>query len=221
MAARALANAGLVHAYGHCSVRHSAEQFWVSPSKPLSCVTADDSNLRVPVSGELPEGVLGEVRIHQQIYRRRTDVGAICRIMSPAVMTLSSQSLVPVPRHGLGAYFDELPLWPDPALLRDDDKAAALAELLGSCLAVVMRGNGAVIAASTLQQAVTYSWFLEDAARLELAVRSAGFGEQAQRLSDDEVSARQVVTPDVFDRMWQHLTRDDPESGNAINISKN
>jgi len=32
---RALARAGLVHAYGHCSVRLDAHHFLVSPAKPL------------------------------------------------------------------------------------------------------------------------------------------------------------------------------------------
>jgi HCOMODA/2-hydroxy-3-carboxy-muconic semialdehyde decarboxylase len=31
----------------------------------------------------LPAGVLGEVRLHQQIYRRRPEVGGIVRSMPP------------------------------------------------------------------------------------------------------------------------------------------
>src|SRR3546814_8762425 len=85
----------------------------------------------VPIDGPLPEGVLGEVRIHREIYRRRPDVDGICRIMQPALMALSVAGIVPVPRHGIGAYFSRVPLWNDPRLLRDDGAAAALAEASG------------------------------------------------------------------------------------------
>ena len=51
----------------------------------------------VPVSGTLPDGVLGEVCIHQRIYARRADVGAICRIMPPILMSLSVLRITPWP----------------------------------------------------------------------------------------------------------------------------
>ena len=129
-AARALGRAGLVHAYGHCSVRLDDSYFLVCAARPLELV-GDALGAVCPISGALPDGVLGEVRVHQQIYARRPDVAAVCRIMPPALMALSTQKIVPQPRHGIGAYFDRLPLWPDPRLLRDDAAAAGLAKMLG------------------------------------------------------------------------------------------
>src|SRR3546814_7728441 len=98
----------------------------------------------VPIDGPLPEGVLGEVRIHREIYRRRPDVDGICRIMPPALMALSVAGIVPVPRHGIGAYFSRVPLWNDPRLLRDDGAAAAPAEALGDAPALVKIGRAHV-----------------------------------------------------------------------------
>lgn len=83
MAARALGRAGLVHAYGHCSMRLDEECFLVCAAKPMGSIKTGDAGIVTPVNGPLPEGVLGEVRIHQQIYRRRPDVGGICRVMPP------------------------------------------------------------------------------------------------------------------------------------------
>ena len=79
-AARALARAGLVGAYGHCSVRLSDDESLVCASKAMGTILPTDAGTVVPISGPLPEGVLGEVRVHQQIYRHRPDVGAICRV---------------------------------------------------------------------------------------------------------------------------------------------
>lgn len=204
-AARALGKAGLVHAYGHCSLRLSAEAFLVCAARPLALV-GDLPGTVCAIADPLPPGVLGEVRVHQQIYARRSDVGAVCRIMPPALMTLSTQCIVPRPRHGIGAYFADLPFWDDPRLLRDDAAAAALAERLGTAAAVVMRGNGAVVAAPSLERAVTLAWFLEDAARVERDVRMMGLDPAAGLLDEAEVAARQVWAGGVAERMWDYLT---------------
>ncbi len=206
-AARALGKARLVHAFGHCSLRLDDENFVVCAARPLELVS-DAPGTVCPVSGALPDGVLGEVRAHQQIYARRPDVAAVCRIMPPALMALSTQGVVPLPRHGIGAYFANLPLWPDPRLLRDDAAAAKLAEMLGDAPAIVMRGNGAVVVGDAMQKAVTLSWFLEDAARIEREVRAMGFDPADGILDPAEVLDRQVWSGQVAERMWDWLTRD-------------
>ena len=206
-AARALARAGLVHAYGHCSLRLGPETFLVCAARPLALV-GDAPGTLCPIAGPLPEGVLGEVRAHQQIYARRPDVGAVARIMPPALMALSTQGLVPRPRHGIGAYFADLPLWNDPRLLRDDAAAAVLAQALGAASAIVMRGNGAIVAEASVQRAVTLAWFLEDAARVERDVRAMGLDPAEGLLDADEIAARQVWAGGVAERMWDYLTHD-------------
>lgn len=207
-AARALGKAGLVHAFGHCSLRLDRDHFLVCAARPLELV-GDAPGTVCPVSGALPDGVLGEVRVHQQIYARRCDVAAVCRIMPPVLMALSTQGLVPLPRHGIGAYFSELSLWPDPRLLRDDVAAGKLAEMLGDAPAIVMRGNGAVVVGETMQKAATLAWFLEDAARIEREVRAMGFDPTKGLLDPAETLARQVWSGQVAERMWDWLTRND------------
>lgn len=205
-AARALGNAGLVHAFGHCSLRLDDGYFLVCASQPLALV-GDTPGTVCPIDGVLPDGVLGEVRIHQQVYARRPEVGAVCRIMPPALMALSTLGMVPRPRHGIGAYFAHLPLWPDPRLLRNDAAAAALVEMLDMAPAIVMRGNGAVVVAETMPKAVTLAWFLEDAARIERDIRAMGFPPEAGLLDIAETADRQVWSGGVVERMWDWLTR--------------
>ena len=209
-AARALACAGLVHAFGHCSVRLDTTSFLVCAAMPMGLISTQPGTC-VSLDGPLPEGVLGEVRIHQAIYRCRGDVGAVCRIMPPALMALSSQGVTPGARHGIGAYFaPSPPLWDDPALLRNDESATALAQSLGDAPAIVMRGNGAVVVADGIEKAVALSWFLEDAARVERDVRAMGFLDGGldggKCLTDAEAARRQIFSGGVVERMWQYLT---------------
>lgn len=202
LAARAMHRHGLAHAYGHVSARTSEGEFVVTPARPLGSVKSDTALVVCSVAGELPPGALPEVRMHQAIYRQRRDVGGICRFQSPQVIALSALEKTPRALHGLGAYFaPKPPLWKDPLLVRDAERAAAVANLLGDARAVVLRGNGAVTVGSNVRAAACHAFFLEDAARIELAVLGAGTPytpEQAER--------RAAADASLYDRMWEYLT---------------
>jgi len=189
-------------------MRVAENAFLVCAAMPMGLI-ADEPGQLVPIRGALPEGVLGEVRIHQAIYARRPDVGGVCRIMPPALMALSTMGIVPRPRHGIGAYFAPEPAyWDDPRLLRDVGLAGALADRMADRCAIVMRGNGAVVVGESIEQAAVLSWFLEDAARIEKDVRSMGAEPDEGLLTPEEVVARQVWSGGVVARMWQWLCRE-------------
>jgi HCOMODA/2-hydroxy-3-carboxy-muconic semialdehyde decarboxylase len=207
MASRAIGRAGLAHAYGHCSLRLNAREFLVSPPKPLGMVTNTDLPVTVPIEGPLPADVLGEVRIHQQIYQVRGDVCGIVRFQSPQVVSLSTLGRSPHARHGFGSYFaPQPPFWSDPRLVRDDERAAAVARTLGGARAIVLRGNGAVVVGSSLEEACVMAWYLEDAARVELDVLASG--EPGNLLSAAEAADRATMQGRIVERMWDWLTRD-------------
>jgi HCOMODA/2-hydroxy-3-carboxy-muconic semialdehyde decarboxylase len=74
-----------------------------------------------------------------------------------------------------------------------------------------MRGNGAVTAGETLEQAVVFTWYLEDAARVELEVLRCGQTETAPTLTPEQVKVRAVGTGRIYERMWDYLCDGDPE----------
>src|SRR5690606_4332722 len=91
--------------------------------------------------------------------------------------------------HGMGTYFTPgTPLWDDPQLIRDDAAAEQLAELMGSQPALVMRGNGVATAAESLASAVVLTWYLEDAARVDLDCLASGV--EAKVISPEEAQRR-------------------------------
>jgi HCOMODA/2-hydroxy-3-carboxy-muconic semialdehyde decarboxylase len=211
VACRAVARAGLSHAYGHCSARLDSSDFLVSPAKPLLLVSDLDALVRVSADAPLPEGALPEVRVHREIYRNRADVCGIVRFQSPNLMSLSTLGRTPEARHGLGSYFaPRPPLWPNPRLARDDDTAGAIAAVLGDARAVVLRGNGALTVGRSIEEATVLAWYLEDAARVELDV--LGSGSPGWVLDPIEAADRAVTTGRLFDRMWDWLVADDPSA---------
>lgn len=211
LAARAMARFGLVHAYGHVSERIDESHFVASPPRPLGSIAVGEVGTVIPVTGPIPDGALGELRVHQSIYRGRRDVGGICRMQPPQLMALSALGRTPRALHGLGAYFaPNPPLWQDPRLLRDDTLAAAVAAQLGSARAIVLRGNGAVTVGATIREAACHAFFLEDAARLEVAL--LGAGSAALPYTTQEAADRAQARGVLYERMWCYLTHDDPEA---------
>jgi HCOMODA/2-hydroxy-3-carboxy-muconic semialdehyde decarboxylase len=210
LAARAVARAGLVHAYGHCSLRLDATHFIVSPPKPLGLVK-NDAPVTVATTGPLPPDALPEVIVHQRIYERRSDVNAVVRFQSPQITALSAIGRTPRALHGFGSYFAPQPaLYSDPRLVRDAAGAQLLVEQLGMTRAIVMRGNGAVTVGASIEEAVSMAWYLEDAARVELAVLASG--QEGQQFTASEAQDRAASTGRLYERMWDYLTSNDPEA---------
>ena len=213
MAARALGRNDLGHAYGHVSARLNEDSFLVCAAKPMGLITPEDQGTVVPLDGPLPDGVLGEVRCHQQIYKRRKDVNGIARTFLRDVMTLSTFERTPKPRIGFASYFaPQPPLWNDPLLLRDDRMAGELAETLGQARAIVMRGNGCILTGATVEEAIVMAFYLEEAAKTELAVIASGQEEKSLVYSDAQAESRAVSSGQIFERMWEYLTHGDPEA---------
>ncbi len=118
----------------------------------MGLVPAGAECTEVPVEGPLPAGVLGEVRLHQQIYRRRPAARGVVRFMGPHVMALSALGRGPEMRHGFGTYFaPRAGFWNDLQLVRDDISARGVMEAMGESAGVLMRGNGAVTAADSIE----------------------------------------------------------------------
>ncbi|HEX7784451.1 MAG TPA: class II aldolase/adducin family protein [Sphingobium sp.] len=213
LAARAMGRHGLAHAYGHVSERIGQDTFRVSPPQPLATIPAKAEGTLVSLQGNMPEGVLGEVRLHREIYRNRPDVGGICRVQPPAVMALSAIGMTPHALHGSGTYFAPAPpLWMGTALIRDDESAAEVASLLGNAVAIVLRGNGAVVTGTTLEMASANAFFLEDAAKVELALLPArASGQHPIEYTPEEVAVRATAAGGIYERMWRFLCFGDPE----------
>jgi len=202
-AAHALAREGLVDAFGHVSAR-SDDAFALTPPRPLASLTLGDDLVEVALdANDLPDGAPKEAWIHLEIYRRRTEVGAICRAQPQAVNATAAAGLVIRALHGQGAFVGvEVPVHDDPTLVRSRELGAAVAERLGEGDAVVLRGNGAVTVGPTPGSAAARMVVLEASAKINLAAASAG---GARPLSDAELDAWRAVAPELLGRLWSYL----------------
>jgi HCOMODA/2-hydroxy-3-carboxy-muconic semialdehyde decarboxylase len=202
-AANALAREGLVDAFGHVSAR-SSEAIALTPPRPLGSLLAGDELVEVPLdASELPDGAPKEAWIHLEIYKRRADVGGICRAQPTAVNQAAGAGVAIRALHGQGAFVGaEVPVHDDATLVRNRALGADVAERLGDGDAIVLRGNGAVTVGSTPGIAAARMVVLEASAKVNLAAAAAG---SARPLSIVEVGAWRAVAPEILDRLWAHL----------------
>lgn len=203
-AGRILSTAGLVTAFGHVSVRTEGTRFLVTPPKPLGDLAADSPFVEVDAAhGELPDGAAKESWIHLAVLARRPDVRAICRAQPETTTALASAGVTIRPLHGQGSFLGEaVPVFDDPRLVRDRERAEQLVDTLGSAPGLVMRGNGAITVGSSVAHAVARMWVLEASARLNATAAAAG---TPSPLDTDEQQAWRDVELELCERIWRHL----------------
>lgn len=207
-ACRVLVGEGLVEAYGHVSARlPGTDRFVVTPRYAPSLLRGPEDLLVVDLDGRVVEGDADpplEVWMHTEVYRRRADVGALCRTHSFAATAWSTLAEPLRPVHGFGAFLGvEVPVFETPFLITTPELGWAVAETLGAGEAVLLRGNGQLVAGRNVGEACVKAVFLEQSARLHLAARAAG---RPVVWTAEEVARR--TGPDVpydhFGRAWRY-----------------
>jgi HCOMODA/2-hydroxy-3-carboxy-muconic semialdehyde decarboxylase len=211
-----LVNENILDGFGHVSVRSAKNPnvFFIPRAMPPALVTLDDLlELNVADSQPIdPKGrrVNGERYIHGEIYKVRADVQAIIHSHSQSVIPLG---LTPIKMRPVVAQAGFLP--PETPVFEirdarepggrgmqvtDTARGAALARVLGTHPAALMRGHGDVVVGTSVKQATVHSAYVNINARMQM---------QALALSPDIVTmnAAELFTPDEFDfnRPWEHF----------------
>src|SRR5918911_5694742 len=158
---------GRVEGFGHLSARLPGDRILMTPRKALALVQEEEL-----LTLDLDGNVLGgegrpavESAMHLAIYRHRPDVQAIARTHSRAcaVFAVADRPVRAVHRFGshLGA---EVPVYPDFTLVGAQDLGERVAAFLRSRQALLLHGNGTLITAPTLVEAVMRAVWLEESA---------------------------------------------------------
>lgn len=201
-AARLIARAGLVEAFGHVSARRSEGGFLLTPTTPLVQTKAKDL-IQLDAAGRVTGGEKAlcplEAPLHAAIYSACHDVGAICRTHSAAAVIWASRGEVPPLVHGLGGLSGVVTFHHEPQLVATLEAGRAAAGDLGAYDCLLLHANGAVCTGAGLQEAVVRAWYLEERSRV------AEHSTRARALTDSEAVLRARHYESEAQRAWDWL----------------
>lgn len=211
---RILAREGVLDAYGHVSARSDKrpDRFIMSRSRAPALVTAADlmelDAESEPLAGDKRKGFI-ERYIHGEIYRSRPEVMAVVHSHSPSVIPFGITKTKLRPVYHMGSFlWSGAPVWDirrvredNDVLVRDRPLGAALAQALGSCACVLMRGHGMTVVGASVQEAVFRAIYTEMNARLQLQAES--LEGPIQFLSDTEGRRSTEANRGTLERPWE------------------
>ena len=211
---RILAMHEVLDAYGHISARSDKrpERFLISRSRAPALVTAADlmelGPDSEPSAGDKRKGFI-ERYIHGEIYRTRPDVMAVVHSHSPSVIPFGAARTRLRPIYHMGSFlWSGAPVFDirkvreeNDLLVRDRPLGKALAETLGSCTCVLMRGHGMTVVGGSVQEAVFRAVYAEMNARLQL--QAAQLEGPIEFLSDEEGRRSTASNAGTLERPWE------------------
>jgi ribulose-5-phosphate 4-epimerase/fuculose-1-phosphate aldolase len=211
---RILFRQGIVDAYGHVSARHPQipDAFLIASGKAPALVSADHI-VELDLDGRgirgIPQSLYLERFIHAEIYRARSDVGAVVHSHSPSVLPFSvvpTAQLRPI-CHMSGFLHPGAPVFEireaagdgSDLLISTPQLGRALATTLGPRPVVLMRGHGSTVVGKNLREAVFQAIYTEVNARLQRQALALG---TPVFLTAEEATACATTVSTSIDRAW-------------------
>jgi ribulose-5-phosphate 4-epimerase/fuculose-1-phosphate aldolase len=213
-ASRILAQHEVLDAYGHVSARSDGrpDRFVMSRSLAPALVTAADlmelDADSEPLPGDPRKGFL-ERYIHGEIYRARPEVMAVVHSHSASVIPFGATRTRLRPIYHMGSFlWSGTPVFEirkvreeNDLLIRDIPLGRALANTLGKCNCVLMRGHGMTVIGDSVPEAVFRAVYTEMNARLQL--QAAQLEGPIEFLSDEEGRRSTAANRGTLERPWE------------------
>ncbi|VCU70508.1 Decarboxylase NovR [Pigmentiphaga humi] len=213
---RFLYRRGFIEGFGHLAVRlPGADRFMVTrhslgcDAGPEDFVTLDFHGRKLAGHGDAP----GEFPIHLEVLAARPDVGCVIHYhgMHSTAFTTSGHALRPI--HLMGTLFhDGIPVHPDPRLVNDRPRGAALARTLGPHRAVLMCAHGATITGATVEEAVAGAFLFEENARRAWLSASLGSPQWLPAELAAQAGEELLRTRGPFRRVWAMVEAEDADA---------
>ncbi|MBI4188132.1 MAG: class II aldolase/adducin family protein [Chloroflexi bacterium] len=198
-AMRIMVNEGLIENSGHISCRiPGTDNICVlghihSEGHVLRDTAPADFHV-VNLDAKVVEGeheTVGEIYLHTEIYKVRSDVKSVLHAHPPVTIALSIAG-VPVSAVYVGAggtvFGSGIPIYESSTHINRPEDGKKLAQLLGDQMAIMMRGHGAVTVGASIEQACNITLNMERSAKLMLM--AAPFGKVKPFLPAKELAER-------------------------------
>lgn len=179
-------------------------------------IMAADDLVVVDPEGRKVEGANNppsETPIFTGVFRARPDVMAVFHLHLPTATLFSVVGKPILPIGVMGSPFGEsVPVCPDGTLIQRPEQGDSVALALGSNVAVILQGHGAVIVGGSVEEAFVASVLLEDNAVRQYRAAMIGTPRAMER-GELEEARRQVWNPKVIAKIWTYYLLKGQERG--------
>lgn len=159
------------------------------------------------LDGKLVEGghePPGEVSIHTELYKARSDISSVLHTHAPAATALgvSGAALLPLNiSYGL-MFADGVPVFPSACQINTPEVGQELAKVLGNKNAALMKGHGTVSVGTSIEHCCSVSLFLEKAARFQLMATQFGEPQPISAVDLARYAGRKWDSEESRQRFW-------------------
>lgn len=177
----------------------------ITPRRAPGLLSDPDDMLMLDFEGKLLEGdgpIAIEAVMHGAIYQTHPNLHALVRTHSKYVNVMGILGKPPRPVHGFGSFLGaEVPIFSKPFLVATAGLAREVAASLGDAEALVLRGNGDIVAGASVPEATVKAIFLEQSCELQYLALCAG---QPTYMTPEEIAIRREPGYDHYDRAWNY-----------------
>ncbi|HWP58081.1 MAG TPA: class II aldolase/adducin family protein [Candidatus Acidoferrales bacterium] len=197
-ALKIIVDQGLSDAFAHLSARVDGDRMLFMPRKSPALVKPKDLFV-VDFEKRVPQS-----SVHQAIYKRRDDVGAVVHFHSfnIVLLTVGGQTVRPMHNYSV-AFYDGVPVFEGVGQVETPERAAKIAELLGSAKAVLLRGHGAVVVGGNIPEVCMLALALDESARLQIEAMKLGEPRFIDAREAERI-AQQTFKETSIARAWEH-----------------
>ncbi|HVP86952.1 MAG TPA: class II aldolase/adducin family protein [Casimicrobiaceae bacterium] len=212
LANRIIERFGLSRAFGHVSARIPGTDTFLIPTRRSPVFAEAGKLLVLNTDGKLLSGEgapNSEMWIHARVYAARPEVGGVVHAHPPASICLTQigEPHRIVHNHG-GVFVDGVAEYERIGLIRTRELGDALAQALGSRVAVMMRGHGITTAAADVRRATIAALYLEESASLQLAMLAAAGGNAGairEYAHEEALRVRDHLSDVMLERAWEYF----------------
>ncbi len=199
---------GIIDFNGHFSVRLDDGNILINTGTSVRSAISPQDFVVVGSNGEISEDVArppAELPLHVAVYRARPDVQAVVHGHPQWSTLLSSTGRSYEVTMAQGALLGDVPMFSSPLSMNNAEIGKALAELLGSGRAALLRAHGSVVVGNDVLEATVLAIYLE--LNAERQVRATTLGKPYV-FSDEEIRAfrKGLEKRGLFEKCWNYYS---------------
>ena len=197
---------GFVDGFGHISARtKDPNVVLMTPhelgkiSHPGDFLLCDLDGVQIGTNEKLP----GELPIHLEVFKARTDVNSVAHFHTHNATSFSMSEHDLKPTYFMASIFNRgIPVHPDSRLIMTEERGRDMVKTLGDCRAMLLRAHGIVVTGPDIEEMTTGVYFMEDNAKRTAIAASMGDYEVLGEAEMEEIAEELLRTRGPVGRVW-------------------